>query len=455
MRIMILGSGYVGLVSGVCFAEFGFNVTCVDVDEQKILNLQKGILPIYEPGLDIILQKNLAANTLHFSVDIAAAVANTDLIMLAVGTPSADNGAVDLSYITRAAVDLAPHLNKYIPIVIKSTVPPGSCRLLKQKILQANPEAQFDIISNPEFLREGLAVRDFMQPDRIVIGLDNPQNRAIMAKLYKPLQLQHRPIVYTTLETAEMIKYAANALLATKIAFINEMADLCEKIDADVQVLAHAIGLDQRIGPQFLQPGPGFGGSCFPKDTLGLQAFAHSVEAPSKIVDAVINANQKRKSACVEKIKAACSTDISGVEFAILGVAFKANTDDIRESPALEIIQGLLALGAKLRLFDPAALQNARNYFGEVDNIRYSASLKECLCNAQVVLVLTEWNEFKHLNLAEVANLIGGFDNSAQKLLIDLRNLYSPNDFAGLNMRYVSLGRPVFEANSTSVKVDA
>ncbi len=453
MRIMILGSGYVGLVTGVCLAEFGFKVTCVDIDEEKIQKLQQGILPIYEPGLQVLLQKNLATLHVQFSTDVLSNITVADLILIAIGTPSTSQGSVDLSFITQALHAIAPHLQKYTPIVIKSTVPPGTCRALKQQILLVNPHAQFDIISNPEFLREGVAVRDFMQPDRVVIGLDNLQNRDIMAKLYKPLQAQHVPIVYTTLETAELIKYASNALLATKIAFINEMADLCESIGADVQVLSQAVGLDQRIGPQFLQPGPGFGGSCFPKDTLGLQNFAASVDVPVRIVDAVITANQQRKSSCVRKIIAACGGNISGKEFAVLGVAFKANTDDIRESPAVEIIMGLLAAGAKLRLFDPAALPNARVLFGDHDNIRYAGSLKESLCNANAVLILTEWQDFKTLKLNEVANLISTFDKNMPKLMLDMRNLFNPHDFVGLNMRYVSLGRPVYDANHLNVNI--
>lgn len=443
MRIMILGSGYVGLVSGVCFAEFGFNVVCVDTDPDKIAKLQNGIAPIYEPGLEDLLRKNLTAKNISFTTDLTTNINAVDLIFLAVGTPSADNGAVDLSYMLNAVRSVALNLQKYTPIVVKSTVPPGTCRALKQEMLNINPDAQFDIISNPEFLREGNAVRDFMQPDRIVVGLDNPSNRDIMAKLYRPLHLQRVPIVFTTLETSELIKYAANALLATKIAFINEMADLCEKVAADVQVLAQGIGLDQRIGPHFLQPGPGYGGSCFPKDTLGLQDFAVKVQAPSQIVNAVISANKQRKSACVDKVIAACGGSVQDKEIAVLGVAFKGNTDDIRESPALEIIEGLLAVGARIRLFDPAAMPNAQKHFGLHENLRYPQNIKECVCNAHALLILTEWQEFKTLNLTEIANLLCAVDDQDAKLFIDLRNLYNANDFVGLNMRYVSIGRPV------------
>lgn len=453
MRIIILGSGYVGLVTGICFAEFGHNVTAVDIDIDKITALQKGILPIYEPGLQELLQKNLEAKNINFTTDMLNAIIDADIIFIAIGTPSSTNGALDLSYITKALEQLACGLQKYTPIVIKSTVSPGTCKTLRQLILDVNPNAQFDIISNPEFLREGVAVRDFMQPDRIVIGLDNPENRELMAKLYRPLQLQNIPIIYTNLETAELIKYAANALLATKIAFINEMADLCEKVDGDVGVLAHGIGLDSRIGPHFLQTGPGFGGSCFPKDTLGLSAFAKNINSPSKIVDAVIAANSYRKHECIEKVLNAFNGSIAGREIAVLGVAFKANTDDIRESPALEIIAGLIEHGACIRLFDPKALQNAMNHFGEHPNLRYSASIKECLCNAHAALVLTEWAEFKNLQLHDVANLLCAYDANNPKLFIDLRNLYDPNNFAGLNMSYVSLGRKKYIANHQNLNV--
>lgn len=452
MRIMILGSGYVGLVSGICFAEFGFNVISVDNSAEKIAKLQKGTLPIYEPGLEDLLLKNLAEKRITFTTELNSSVANADIIFLAVGTPSLDNGGVDLTYILQAVQELAPALDKYTPVVIKSTVPPGTCRRVKQEILKVNPHAKFDVISNPEFLREGVAVRDFMQPDRIVIGIDNETNREIMAKIYKPFQVQRTPIVYTTLETSELIKYASNAFLATKITFINEMADVCEKINADVQVLAQAIGMDQRIGPHFLQTGPGFGGSCFPKDTLAVQNFASQVAAPSQIISAVINANNKRKHACVERIVAACNGSVQDKEIAVLGVAFKANTDDIRESPALDIIAGLVAAGARVRLFDPAALTNAQQYFNNVD-IRYPQTIKECICNTHALVLLTEWQEFKTLNLPEVTSLLCAYDAQTPKAIIDLRNLYEPNDFIGLNVKYVSLGRPTLQPSTTKVYV--
>lgn len=452
MRIMILGSGYVGLVSGICFAEFGFNVISVDNSAEKIAKLQKGILPIYEPGLEDLLRKNLAEQRISFTTDLYSSVASADIIFLAVGTPSLDDGGVDLTYILQAVKELAPALDNYTPVVIKSTVPPGTCRKVKQEILNVNPQAKFDVISNPEFLREGVAVRDFMQPDRIVIGIDNEANRDIMAKIYRPFQAQRTPIVYTTLETSELIKYASNAFLATKITFINEMADVCEKINADVQVLAQAIGMDQRIGPHFLQTGPGFGGSCFPKDTLAVQNFAAHVAAPSQIISAVINANNQRKHACVERIIAACNGSVQDKEIAVLGVAFKANTDDIRESPALDIIDGLVAAGARIRLFDPAAITNAQAYFNKAD-IRYPQTIKECICNAHALVLLTEWQEFKTLNLPEVASLLCAYDQHTPKAIIDLRNLYEPTEFIGLNVKYVSLGRPILQPSSAKAYV--
>lgn len=450
MRIMVIGTGYVGLVSGVCFAEFGFKVLCVDNNINKIEKLQQGISPIFEPSLDRLLQNNIAQRNIEFTTILDKNLEQVDLILLAVGTPSTDQGEVDLSYILQVAIEIAPHLHKYTPIVVKSTVPPGTCRKLKHEILNVNRDAKFDIISNPEFLREGLAVQDFMQPDRVVIGLDNPSSRDVMAKLYKPLQAQHVPIGYTTLETAEMIKYAANALLATKVAFINEIADLCEKTNADIQVLAHAIGLDKRIGPHFLQAGPGFGGSCFPKDTKALQSFAKSVGVKPQIVDAVIRSNDERTNKCIEKILAACNGNIDGKEVAVLGVAFKANTDDIRESPALSIICGLQKLSANLRLYDPKALQNARDFFGVTNNVRYANTSDECLRGANVAVILTEWDEFKNLKHMQIAKLMSQAVD-IPKVLIDLRNLFNPLDFAGTSIEYVSIGRPVHFANVVQV----
>ena len=442
MRLVILGTGYVGLVSAACFAEFGFEVIGVDIDQQKIAALQNGGLPIYEPGLQNILQKNQAAQRISFTCDLIAALAEADLIFLAIGTPSTVDGKVDLNSIFSAVRTVAPLLKKYTPIIVKSTVPPGTCRTLKQEILRVNPYAKFDIISNPEFLREGAAVQDFMQPDRIIVGLDNTANRDIMVNLYRPLHLQQVPIVFTNLETAELIKYAANAFLATKIAFINEVADICEKIDADIQTVSYGMGLDHRIGTQFLQAGPGFGGSCFPKDTLGFQVFAQEIFAPSRIVNAVIEANNHRKIACVDRIISACNGSVRAKEIAVLGVAFKANTDDIRESPALNIISGLLANGAHVRVFDPAAMPNAKQYFHAAKNITYATSIKECINKANAVLILTEWQEFRALNLVEVENLLCAYDQHLPKLFMDFRNIYSSKDFQSLSLRYISVGRP-------------
>lgn len=453
MRVMILGSGYVGLVSGICFAEFGSKVISVDQDVEKIARLQKGILPIYEPGLPELLIKNLEEKSISFTTDVVSSIDSTDIIFLAVGTPSLADGSVDLSYILKAVQDLAPNLQKYTPIVVKSTVPPGTCRMLKDAILSINSAAKFDIISNPEFLREGVAVRDFMQPDRIVIGIDNQENRDIMSKIYKPFHIQGTPIVYTSLESSELIKYASNAFLATKITFINEIADICEKIGADVQIVAQAMGLDKRIGSQFLQAGPGFGGSCFPKDTLAVQSFANRVQAPSQIVNAVISANDNRKQACVARIIAACNGNVLNKEIAILGVAFKANTDDIRESPALEIINGLLAAGARIRLFDPAAVANAQAYFGDNNTIRYPKNINECVCNAHVVAILTEWQEFKTLNLNEIASQMSAYDQYSPKIFIDLRNLYDVEDFIDLNIKYVSIGRTTLQPSVAKICV--
>lgn len=439
---MIIGSGYVGLVSGTCFAEFGFEVVCVDIDQAKIAMLRQGQLPIYEPELPALLKRNLEAQRISFTTDLTANIANVDLIFLAIGTPSIeDSGKVDLSAMFAAVRSLAPHLTKYTPIVVKSTVPPGTCREIKQAILATNPQAKFDIISNPEFLREGAAVNDFMRPDRIIVGLDNPKNRDIMASLYRPLYLLQTPIVFTTLETAELIKYASNAFLATKIAFINEMADMCEKIDADVQVVSRAMGLDNRIGAKFLHAGPGFGGSCFPKDTLALHEFGQDIAAPSKIISAVIHANTTRKQSMIDRVISACNGNVKNQTIAILGVAFKPNTDDIRESAALPLITGLLNSGAKIKAFDPAAIDNAKKYFATQTNIEFFNNIKSCISGANVLVIVTEWNEFRSLDLTEVDRLLRPLANNSPAVFVDLRNIYANEDFTDLKLRYVSIGR--------------
>ena len=444
MRLMILGSGYVGLVSGCCFANFGFEVICVDIDHNKIKQLQQGTLPVYEPELSMLLSKNLDAKRISFTTDLYAAINNVDLILLTIGTTNIPNTAkVDLSAILSAVRSLAPCLKKHTPIIIKSTVPPGTCDMLKQEILNVNPHAKFDMVSNPEFLREGTAVNDFMRPDRIIIGLDNPATRQIMTKLYYPYYLKQIPIVFTNLRSSELIKYAANAFLATKLAFINEIADICEAIGADVEVISHAIGLDHRIGGQFLQPGPGFGGSCFPKDCLALNQFANDVDRPSKIIAAVIAANERRKDANLIKVISACNSTVHGKNIAMLGLAFKANTDDIRESPALTLTSGLLAAGALITAYDPVAMNNTKNYFGPHPNLKYAANIKQCISGAHVLVVITEWSEFRLLEAKDLNMMLQAYDKQSPAVIVDFRNLYSLNYFKDLNIRYVSIGRPI------------
>lgn len=440
---MILGSGYVGLVSGCCFAEFGFEVICVDVDPSKIKQLQQGVLPIYEPELPMLLSKNLAAKRISFTTDLYAEINNVDLILLAIGTTNIPNTAkVDLSAMLSAVRSLALHLKKYTPIVIKSTVPPGTGDMLRQEILNINSHAKFDMVSNPEFLREGTAVNDFMRPDRIIIGLDNPATRKIMTKLYYPFHSQQIPLIFTNLKSAELIKYAANAFLATKIAFINEIADICEAIDANVQVISHAMGLDHRIGEQFLQPGPGFGGSCLPKDSLVLNQFANNVDRPSKIIASVIAANESRKNACVIKVISACNGSVNGKNIAILGLAFKANTDDIRESPALTLISCLLAAGAIITAYDPVAINNTKNHFGPQPNLKYAANIKQCISGAHALVLITDWSEFRSLKANDLHMMLRPYDEQSPAVFVDLRNLYSLDHFKDLNIRYVSIGRP-------------
>lgn len=428
MRLVFIGTGYVGLVSGTCFAELGYAVTCVDIDADKIAALQNGQIPIYEPQLEDLVQRNVAAGRLQFATDVAGSVTDADLVFLAVGTPCLPGSdAVDLSYIFAGAEMVAPHLRSDALLVVKSTVPPGTCR--KLSTLGCN------VVSNPEFLREGAAVQDFMHPDRVVIGCEDAQAAAKMQQLYAGL---NAPIVTTTLETAELIKYSANAFLAMKVAYINEIADVCEKIGADAQQVAYGIGLDRRIGQHFLQPGPGFGGSCFPKDIRGLNEFAQTVMAPSKLVSAVIDANNARFANCVQKIKELCCGCCGSVKdktIAVLGLAFKANTDDIRESPAIKICELLLAEGAIVKAYDPAAMENAAKHFAGNSNIQFCASIEECLQDAATTVIATEWQEFKNLDPILIKNVM------TKPLIIDFRNLYAQDAFTKHAIQYESVGR--------------
>jgi UDPglucose 6-dehydrogenase len=449
MKTLVIGTGYVGLVSGTCFAELGADVTCVDIDKKKIENLKKGIIPIFENGLEALVKKNYKARRLKFSSDIAKELKTADIIFIAVGTPAGKDGSADLTYIFTAAKTIAKSAKNGVVIVTKSTVPVGTNDKIKQVIQKTNPKLKFDMASNPEFLREGAAVKDFMSPDRVVIGTNSKAAFDRVAKLYRPIK--GVKILNPDIRTAEMIKYTANAFLAMKVAYINEMSDICEQVGADIEKVAEGIGIDSRIGSKFLKVGPGFGGSCFPKDTLALQKIARSAGAPTKIIESVIKSNEVRKVNMAKKIIKAGGGSVKGKNIGILGVAFKANTDDIRDSSALVIIEELLKAGAKVFAYDPEGTKNAKNYFVNLSSrplasgsksypqasfqrklessLTFCASKEEVIKNCNIVSIITEWSEFAKLNLASLKG----------KTLIDLRNLYSPSAMKGI--KYISLGR--------------
>ena len=433
MRIAMIGAGYVGLVSGACFAEFGFDVTCVDVDAAKIARLAGGEIPIYEPGLDQLVASNIEAGRLGFSTDLAAVVAAAEVVFIAVGTPTRrGDGHADLSYVDAAARQIAAAIDGYTVVVNKSTVPIGTGRRVERIIREARPDADFDVVSNPEFLREGSAVNDFMRPDRVVIGTESERARKVMRRLYRVLYLIERPMVETTLETAELAKYATNAFLATKVTFINEMADICEKIGGDVGTIAKVMGLDGRIGPKFLHAGPGYGGSCFPKDTLALVRMSEEAGAPSRIVGAVVTANDARKSAMADRIVAALDGQIEGRTIGVLGLAFKPNTDDMREAPALAILPRLIALGAHVRAYDPAAMGEARPL---LPGVTFCDDAAAAVTGADAVAVLTEWNEFRAYSPEALREQMRG------DVVVDLRNIFDPDHMRTLGFRYLGIGR--------------
>jgi len=437
MRIAVIGTGYVGLVSGACFSEFGVSVTCVDKDAGKIERLKAGEIPIYEPGLDELVASNARAGRLSFTTDLAAAVAGADAIFIAVGTPSRrGDGHADLSYVFGAAEEIARSLTGYAVIVTKSTVPVGTGRKVAQIVRRVRPEAAFDVVSNPEFLREGSAIGDFMRPDRVVIGAETERAREVMRALYRPLYLIETPIVFTSIETSELIKYASNSFLATKISFINEIADLCEKVGADVQDVARGIGLDGRIGPKFLHAGPGYGGSCFPKDCLALVRTAQEAGAPISIIEQVVAVNDARKRKMAEKIIKACGGSVAGKTLAVLGLTFKPNTDDMREAPSLTILPALQEAGADVRAFDPEGVDEARPL---LPGITFSANAYEAMEGADAVVLLTEWNEFRALDLERMKQLL------KSPTLIDLRNVYKPAEMAAAGFFYFSIGRKAVE----------
>jgi UDPglucose 6-dehydrogenase len=439
MRIAVIGTGYVGLVSGACFSEFGVSVTCVDTDSAKIARLRRGEMPIYEPGLEALVAANTAAGRLAFTTELLPAIEGTDAVFIAVGTPSRrGDGHADLSYVFAAAAEIGRALAEtrtggYTVVVTKSTVPVGTGREVAKILRRVCPSGDFDVASNPEFLREGSAIEDFMRPDRVVIGADDDRAREVMRQLYRPLYLSETPMLFTDIETAELVKYAANAFLATKITFINEIADLCERVGANVQDVARGIGLDGRIGRKFLHAGPGFGGSCFPKDCQALVRTAREAAADLAIVETVVQVNEARKARMADKIIAACGGAVAGKTIAVLGLTFKPNTDDMRDSPSLAILPRLAAAGAAIRAFDPAGVDEARNLMPDLD---YCGDAYEAAEGADALVLLTEWNEFRALDLARVGRLL------AKPLVIDLRNIYQPAEMAAAGLGYVSLGRP-------------
>ena len=432
MHVAMIGTGYVGLVSAACFSEFGVDVICVDKMREKIEGLQAGKIPIFEPGLEDLVTNNISAGRLSFTTDISAAVPRADVVMLAVGTPSRrGDGHADLTFVYAAAEEIADVMNGYTVIVTKSTVPVGTGEEIARIIRARRPDAEFDIVSNPEFLREGAAISDFMRPDRVVVGVESERARALMAELYRPLFLIETPVVFTSIKTAELIKYAANTFLATKITFINEIADICEKIGADVHDVAKGIGLDGRIGGKFLHPGPGYGGSCFPKDSLAFVRIARECGAPSHIVEAVVDINEKRKVKMVEKIVQACG-GVDGKSIAVLGVAFKPNTDDVRDSASLTILPALQKKGAAIRAYDPEAMAEAKPL---LPGVEWCANAYAAMEGADVLVILTEWNEFRALDLTRVGQLLNN------PLIVDLRNIYDPQTMAAAGFNYVSVGR--------------
>jgi UDPglucose 6-dehydrogenase len=429
----MIGTGYVGLVSGVCFAEFGHTVTCVDKDEGKIAKLREGVMPIYEPGLEQLVERNVAEGRLFFASDPKTAVGEADAVFIAVGTPSRrGDGYADLSFVYAAAEEIAGLINGFTVLVTKSTVPVGTGDEIEAIVRRTRPDADVAVVSNPEFLREGSAIEDFKRPDRVVVGLADERARTVMAALYRPLNLNETPIVFTDRRTSELIKYAANAFLAMKITFINEMADLCEHVGADVQQVAKGIGLDNRIGGKFLHAGPGYGGSCFPKDTLALTRTAVDAGAPVRLIETTIQINDARKKAMAGKVAAALGGDVAGKTVGILGLTFKPNTDDMRDSPSLDIVPALVAMGAKVQAFDPEG-HEARSLLRDVD---FKDGPYEVAAEADVLVILTEWDQFRALDLDRVKTLMRA------PVLVDLRNVYRPEELRQRGFTYASIGRP-------------
>jgi UDPglucose 6-dehydrogenase len=436
MRIAMIGTGYVGLVSGACFADFGHQVTCVDKDESKIAALRRGEIPIFEPGLDELVASNVRARRIDFTTDLKGPVAEADAVFIAVGTPSRrGDGHADLTYVYAAAREIAAALSGFTVVVTKSTVPVGTGDEVERIIRETNPKADVVVASNPEFLREGAAIRDFKFPDRIVVGTDDERGRKVLGDVYRPLSLNQAPLMYTKRRTAELIKYAANAFLATKITFINEIADLSEKVGADVQEVARGIGLDNRIGSKFLHAGPGFGGSCFPKDTRALVKIAQDYDVQLRIVEAVLSVNDNRKRAMARKVSSAVGS-LRGKTIAVLGLTFKPDTDDMREAPSIPLVTGLLDMGAKVRAHDPVGMEQARK---ELPDIDYVDDAYACVKGADAMVVVTEWVQYRTLDLERLKQEL------AHPVVIDLRNIYRPEDMAAHGFTYESVGRPPLE----------
>jgi UDPglucose 6-dehydrogenase len=433
MRIAMFGAGYVGLVSGACFADFGHQVTVIDKDAGKIARLEDGVMPIYEPGLEGLVARNVREGRLDFTTNPAQAVARADAVFIAVGTPSRrGDGHADLSFVHAVAEEIAGLIDGFTVVVTKSTVPVGTGDAIEAIIRKARPDAQFAVVSNPEFLREGAAISDFKRPDRVVVGLEDERARPVMAEIYRPLNLNETPILFTGRRTSELTKYAANAFLAMKITFINEIADLCESLDADVQQVARGIGLDNRIGSKFLHAGPGYGGSCFPKDTLALVRTAADAGAPMRLIETTVQVNDARKKSMAGKIARALGGDLAGKTIGVLGLTFKPNTDDMRDAPSLEIIPALKALGASVRAFDPEG-HEARQIFRDLD---FKAGPYETAEDADALVILTEWDQFRALDLARVKA------SMRTPVVVDLRNIYRPTEMHALGFRYTGIGRP-------------
>ncbi len=433
MNICMIGAGYVGLVSAACFSEFGWTVACVDTDEERVAQLQRGEVPIYEPGLDELLARNLRAERLSFSGDLRLAVAEADIVFLAVGTPMRrGDGHADLSYVYAAVEDLAPHLDGFTVVTTKSTVPVGTSREIERRLRELRPDADFAVCSNPEFLREGSAIQDFTHPDRVLVGIDDPRARPLMERLYKPLALRNAPVMFVARESAELAKYAANAFLAMKISFINEIADLCEEVGANVQEVATAIGKDGRIGEKFLHPGPGYGGSCFPKDVSALVRTAREARSPVSLVEQVHTVNEERKLAMVGRIERALGGSVRGKVIAILGVTFKPNTDDMREAPSLVIVPLLAERGAQVRGYDPQGRTHGEPL---LPDMTWCSSALDAADGADAVVILTEWNEFRALGLPVLKSRMRG------NVIMDLRNIYQPDEARAAGFDYAGLGR--------------